>query len=78
MPIEIEGKRFYRTNEALKLIGISKATWFRWLKEKKVEDVAHKDVRGWRLFTDEEVERIRKYANTINILPKQETLDLKG
>lgn len=78
MPVEIEGKRFYRTNEALKIIGISKATWFRWLKEKKVEDVAHKDIRGWRLFTEEEVERIRKYANTINILPKQETLDLKG
>ena len=75
MPVEIEGKRFYRTNEALKIIGISKATWFRWLKEKKVEDVAHKDVRGWRLFTDEEVERIRKYANTINILPIQETLN---
>ncbi len=78
MPVEIQGKRFYRTNEALKIIGISKATWFRWLKEKKVEDVAHKDIRGWRLFTEEEVERIRKYANTINILPRQETLDLKG
>ncbi len=78
MPVEIEGKRFYRTNEALKIIGISKATWFRWLKEKKVEDVAHKDIRGWRLFTEEEVERIRKYANTINILPKQETLNFKG
>ena len=78
MPVEIEGQRFYRTNEALKIIGISKATWFRWLKEKKVEDVAHKDIRGWRLFTEEEVERIRKYANTINILPKQETLNLKG
>lgn len=78
MPVEIEGKRFYRTNEALKIIGISKATWFRWLKEKKVEDVAHKDIRGWRLFTEEEVKRIRKYANTINILPRQETLDLEG
>ena len=78
MPVEIEGQRFYRTNEALKIIGISKATWFRWLKEKKVEDVAHKDIRGWRLFTEEEVERIRKYANTINILPTQETLDLEG
>ena len=77
MPVEIEGKRFYRTNEALKLIGISKATWFRWLKEKKVEDVAHKDLRGWRLFTDDEVEKIRKYANTINILPTQEALNFK-
>ncbi len=78
MPVEIEGKRFYRTHEALKIIGISKATWFRWLKEKKVEDVTHKDIRGWRLFTEEEVERIRKYANKINILPKQETLNFKG
>ena len=78
MSVEIEGKRFYRTNEALKIIGISKATWFRWLKEKKVEDVVHKDLRGWRLFTDDEVKRIRKYANTINILPTQETLNLKG
>lgn len=78
MPVEIEGRRFYRTNEALKIIGISKATWFRWLKEKKVEDVAHKDIRGWRLFTEEEVERIRKYANTINVLPTQETLNLNG
>ncbi len=77
MPVEIEGKRFYRTNEALKIIGISKATWFRWLKEKKVEDVAHKDLRGWRLFTDDEVEKIRKYANTINILPTQEALNFK-
>ena len=78
MPVEIEGKRFYRTNEALKIIGISKATWFRWLKEKKIEDVVHKDIRGWRLFTEEEVEKIRKYANTINILPTQETLNLEG
>ena len=76
MPVEIEGKRFYRTNEALKIIGISKATWFRWLKDKKVDDVVHKDLRGWRLFTDEEVDRIRKYANTINVLPMQETLNL--
>ncbi len=76
MPVEIEGKRFYRTHEALKIIGISKATWFRWLKEKKVADVAHKDIRGWRLFTEEEVERIRKHANTINFMPTQETLNL--
>lgn len=78
MPIEIDGKTFFRTNEALKKIGISKATWFRWLKEKKLPDVRHKDLRGWRLFTDEDIERIRKYANTINVLPDQQNLDLEG
>ncbi|MFQ5652995.1 MAG: MerR family transcriptional regulator [bacterium] len=76
MAVVIEGKQFYRTNEALSLIGISKATWFRWLKERKIQDVKHKDVRGWRLFTQEDIERIRKYANTIVILPEQQDLDL--
>ncbi|MFQ5603548.1 MAG: MerR family transcriptional regulator [bacterium] len=74
MPVNIEGKQFYRTNEAMSIIGISKATWFRWLKEKKIRDVRHKDLRGWRLFTEEDIERIRKYANTIQILPEDQNV----
>jgi predicted site-specific integrase-resolvase len=74
MPVEIAGRRYYRTNEALQMIGISKATWFRWLKDGKVEDVRHKDVRGWRLYTEEDIERIRTYANTVMVLPVQEQL----
>jgi len=70
MPVEIEGKQFYRTNEALQRIGISKATLFRWLKENKIADVKHKDLRGWRLFTEEDIERIRKHANTITVVPE--------
>ena len=76
MPVVIEGKRFYRTHEALDQIGISKATWFRWIKEKKVEDVKHKDVRGWRLYTEEDISRLKSYANTVRILPSQGSLDL--
>ena len=75
MPVEIEGKQFYRTNEALKFIGISKATWFRWLKEQKVSDVKYKDVRGWRLFTSDDIDRLRRYANTINVVAEQSTLE---
>ena len=78
MPVEINGKTFFRTNEALKAIGISKATWFRWLKENKVSDVRHKDLRGWRLFTRADIDRIKKYANTIKVLPEQQDLDLEG
>jgi len=77
MPVTIEGKRFYRTQEALKEIGISRATWFRWLRENKVADVKHKDLRGWRLFTEADIKRVSEYANTIVFLPQQETLDLK-
>ena len=53
------------TAEAAKQAGISKATLLRWLKEGKVPEVA-RDVRGWRVFTEEEVEKIRGYANTIS------------
>lgn len=52
------------TAEAAKKAGISKATLLRWLKEGKVPEVA-RDIRGWRVFTEEEVERIREYANKI-------------
>lgn len=53
------------TAKAAKKAGISKATLLRWLKEGKVPEVA-RDVRGWRVFTEKEVEQIKKYANTIN------------
>ncbi len=53
------------TAEAAKQAGISKATLLRWLKEGKIPETA-RDVRGWRVFTKEEVEQIRKYANTIS------------
>ena len=77
MPILIDGKRYYRTDEALKRIGISRATWFRWVKDKKIQDVKRKDVRGWRLFSEQDIRRIREFANTIQVLPEQERLILE-
>jgi predicted site-specific integrase-resolvase len=59
------------TAEAAKQAGISKATLLRWLKDGKVPEVA-RDVRGWRVFTEKEVERIREYANKI-VTPNVET-----
>ena len=53
------------TAEAAKRAGISKATLLRWLKEGKVPEVA-RDIRGWRVFTEEEVDKIREYANKIS------------
>lgn len=71
MTVEIDGRIFYRTTEALKKIGISRATFFRWLKAGIIEDVLHKDRRGWRLFTDEDIERLRKEAHKVSILINQ-------
>ncbi len=76
MPITIEKRNYYRTNEACKMAGISRATLFRWLKNGTFQDVNHKDRRGWRLFTDEDIERLKKEANRVHISPYQPTLDL--
>jgi len=66
MPIHIQGQKFYRTKEALERIGISRRTWFRWLQENIIEDVEHKDRKGWRLFTEEDIERISNFAYNLN------------
>jgi predicted site-specific integrase-resolvase len=77
MAIKIEGKKYYTTSEACKKAGISRATFFRWLKNNIVQDVAHKDRRGWRLFTDEDIERIKAEANKIKVSPYQSELNFK-
>jgi hypothetical protein len=75
MSIVIDGKRYYKTSEACKLAGVSRATLFRWLKNRTFEDVPNKDRRGWRLFTDDDVKRLREEAYKIRTSPSQLILD---
>jgi hypothetical protein len=77
MSVVIEGKKYYKTQEACKKAGISRATFFRWLKKGTFQDVAQRDRRGWRLFTDEDIKRLKKEANKINVSPYQPSLDFK-
>ena len=65
MSINIDGKTYYRTNEACEMVGISKGTLFRWIREKIIEDAKTKDRNGWRMFTAEEVAKIREEANRV-------------
>ena len=66
MPIELNGERFYRTAEACRIAGISKNTFFRWVKAGSFADVEHKDRRGWRLFTHNELERLTAEVNRVH------------
>ncbi len=59
MPIRMNGRTHYRTSEACKRAGISRATFFRWLRAGTIEDGAQRDRRGWRLFTQADIDRIR-------------------
>lgn len=72
MPMIIDGQSYYRTSEACRRAGISKSTFLRWLKEGILEDVSHADRRGWRLFTEEDINRIKAEANKINSKKLQE------
>ena len=64
MAIKVDGKLYYKTSEACKKTGISRATLYRWLKIGILEKY-HKDRRGWRLFTEEDLNRIRAEARKI-------------
>ena len=62
MAVVIEGNQYLRTHEALKQAGISRATFFRWLKKGVIPDTFLKDRRGWRLFSESDISRIRHEA----------------
>jgi len=64
MPIEINGQTYYRTSEACIKTGISRATLFRWLKAGVLEN-SYRDRRGWRLFTDDNLNKIRAEASRV-------------
>ena len=58
----------YNLREAAKQIGIAPITLRRWLLGRKVKEVA-RDRNGWRVFTQSDVRRIRKFAGTL-VRPK--------
>lgn len=76
MPIIIDGKKYYRTHEAIQLAGISRATFFRWLKDGIIPDAAQKDRRGWRLFSDKDIDSIRNEAQRVTASAEQTTMNL--
>jgi AcrR family transcriptional regulator len=64
--VQIEDKKYYRTAEVCRAAGISKPTFFRWLRDGVFHDAKRRDMRGWRLFTREELDSIVVHANHIN------------
>ncbi len=63
MPVTINSKTYYRTAEVCKIVGISRNTFFRWIREGEFEDVKNVDRRGWRLFSQEDLKRLRGEVN---------------
>jgi predicted site-specific integrase-resolvase len=66
MPVTVSGQTYYRTAEVCRIVGISRATLFRWLKDGIFKEAEHRDRRGWRLFTEDEIDKLKAEANQIN------------
>jgi predicted site-specific integrase-resolvase len=70
MPVVINDQTYYRTAEVCRMVGISRNTLFRWLKEGIFSDVEYRDWRGWRLFTVAQVETIRTQTNHVTAISR--------
>jgi len=70
--INIDGKQYYGTAEICQTAGISRATLFRWLKAGMLQK-SHKNRRGWRIFTEEDLIKIRTEAQKIEVEYVQRT-----
>lgn len=55
MPLYLQGTLVYRIGEALSAVGVSRATYFRWIQNGRVCDVQFRDRNGRRVFTAQEV-----------------------
>jgi len=66
MPVTINGQTYYRTVEICRTVGISKSTLFRWLKQGILNKCERRDRRGWRLFTRDEIDGLKREVNQIN------------
>jgi excisionase family DNA binding protein len=65
MTVNLDGNNYYRTAEVCQMVGISRTTLFRWLKEGVIGKAVHRDRRSWRLFTEEEVSVLKTEANRV-------------
>lgn len=58
MPVEIDGKNYYWVFEVCREARVSRSTLLRWLKRGVIQEPI-KDRRGWRIFSEEDMKRIK-------------------
>ena len=66
MSVVVNGQTYYRTAEVCRMVGISRNTLFRWLREGVCNEPKYRDRRGWRLFNEDEVRRLKAEANRVS------------
>lgn len=64
-PLTISGIEVYRIGEALETAGVSRPTYFRWVKAGRVSDTRFRDRNRRRVFTNEEVQQLVSLADRL-------------
>jgi hypothetical protein len=65
MPLIFDNQTFYNTQEACRLAGTNRFTFLRWVKLNKFNDVECRDRNGWRLFSEDDLQRLKEHVNHI-------------
>ena len=66
MPTKINGELYYLTMETCRKTGISRATLYRWLRQGVLKEL-RKDRRGWRLFTENDLNKLKTETERIEV-----------
>jgi len=63
--VDENGDRYpaYLMKQALEKAGISESTYYRWVRSGRAPDVKLRNRANWRIFTDQDIVRLRKEAN---------------
>jgi len=68
MSLSIKGQQYFRTAEVQRIVGISRNTLFRWTKRGIIGSSELRDRRGWRLFTQDDIEALKVEASRTNVV----------
>jgi excisionase family DNA binding protein len=74
MSLKLEEQKFFSISEACKIAGISRPTFLRWVQQGKFSDVQYRDRNGWRLFTEDDISRLKSRVNQIAANREQQWL----
>ncbi len=67
MPVTVNGETYYRTAEVCRMVGVTKNTVFRWTRQGMSGEAQRRDRRGWRLFTQAQIDKLKTEVNRTSL-----------
>ena len=74
MSLKLEEQNLFSISEACKIAGISRPTFLRWVQQGKFTDVKYRDRNGWRIFTEDDISRLKSSVDQVSANREQQWL----